>query len=172
MGLPATLCTDLKYTGEYIGITKGSHGGYLTTSQLAIKLSSYIIDPQGDSQMHSSSSEDNDYDTMFPNEQQQGQLHSSELSPPHSQDPIASSQIDIANDDVMDTVLLEVQGSSGPADQLSIGSLLSNENTQRSEPGWAWKNKKAREEHARALEQVVDKAFSLSECSDNADNAH
>ena len=118
--------------------------------------------------MQSSSSEDNDYDALFPNDQQQGQLQSSELSPPNSQDPTTFGHIGFANDDVMDTGFLDVQNSSAPADQLSIGNLVSSENAQKSEPGWAWRNKKARDEYARAMDQVVDKGFSLSEYSDNA----
>lgn len=29
------------------------------------------------------------------------------------------------------------------------------------QPGWAWNNKKARDEYARAMDQVVDKSFNL-----------
>lgn len=162
------------------------------------------IDAQGDSHMHSSSSEDNDSDTMFPNDQQQEQrppgsnlVHSSELSPPHSQEALGSDRVlDLGHNqnDAMDTDVCDVlddslfgdsqkelgdaQGSSMSAEQLPVDSYISSEHTKKAEPGWAWKNRKARDEYNRAMENVIDKNFSLSEyflqvsykpsCSDRA----
>jgi hypothetical protein len=34
---------------------------------------------------------------------------------------------------------------------------------EKKEPGWSWKNGKAREEYSRAMELVADKGFNLSE---------
>lgn len=123
--------------------------------------------------MYSSSSEENDSEAMFPNEQQQAQdlpssglAQSSELSPPYSQDPPGSDTLGFGNDDIMDTSTGPAPGPSATAEQIPIGNLLSNGNTQKSEPGWAWKNKKARDEYSRAMEMVVDKSFTLSEYFD------
>ena len=140
--------------------------------------------------MHSSSSEDgNDSDAMFPNDQQQQQrppgsnlAHSSELSPPHSQEAsgpdrivdLGHNQNDAMDTDVGDVIdddlfgeshkdLVDTQGSSMPAEQLPVESVMSGEHTKKAEPGWAWKNRKAMDEYNRAMEQVVDKNFSLSE---------
>ena len=38
------------------------------------------------------------------------------------------------------------------------------------EPGFAWNNKKARDEYARSMEQVVDKGFSLSKNAEVPDS--
>ena len=107
---------------------------------------------------------------MFPNEQQQesdiqgaGGFQISELSPPHSQDPPSSQNIGFADDDMMDTSTAgAAQGSSAAAEHISISNLVSNGNAQKTEPGWAWKNKKAVDEYNRAMEIVVDSSFSLS----------
>ena len=119
--------------------------------------------------MHSSSSEENDSDAMFPNEQQQtrslpssGLYQGSELSPPHSQDPPGSDAIGFGNDDAMDLTTGAAQGTSAFADQFAIANLVSNGDAQKNEPGWAWKNKKARDEYSRALDMLIDKNFSLS----------
>ena len=127
---------------------------------------------------------------MFPNDQQREQrlpgsnlVHSSELSPPHSQEAlgpdrnitdVGHNQTDAMDTDVGDVLddnlfgeshkeLGDTQGSSISAEQLPGDSLISNEHTRKAEPGWAWKNRKARDEYNRAMEQVIDKNFSLSE---------
>lgn len=106
---------------------------------------------------------------MFPSEQQQSQnppsstvFQPSELSPPYSQDPPGSDNVGLGNDDLMDTSTGPVQASSGAADQVFLGDLMSNGDAQKNEPGWAWKNKKATDEYNRAMEMVVDKSFNLS----------
>ena len=139
--------------------------------------------------MHFSSSEDNDSDAMFPNDQKQGQrpsvsnlIQSSELSPPHSQEASGPDRIvdlghnqndamdmdagDLSNDNVFGESHKEpgdAQDSFISAEQLPVDSLISSEHTKKAEPGWAWKNRKARDEYNRAMEQVIDKNFSLSE---------
>ena len=106
---------------------------------------------------------------MFPNEQQQepdiqgaSGFQVSELSPPHSQDPPSSHNIAFADEDIMDTSIGVAQGTPASAEHISISSLVSNGNAQKTEPGWAWKNKKAVDEYNRAMEMVVDNSFSLS----------
>ncbi|KAL8784649.1 MAG: hypothetical protein Q9195_008952 [Heterodermia aff. obscurata] len=128
-----------------------------------------MADRDEDSQMHSSSSDESESDAMFPNEQPQepeiqgaSGFEISELSPPHSQDPPSSSNIGLADEDMMDTSRVAAQGSSASAEQMSIGKLVSNGNAQKTEPGWAWKNKKAVDEYNRVMEMVVDNSFSLS----------
>ncbi|CAF9935497.1 MAG: hypothetical protein HETSPECPRED_009808 [Heterodermia speciosa] len=126
-----------------------------------------------DSQMHSSSSEESESDALFPNEQQQeldvqgaSVFQVSELSPPHSQDPPSSQNIGLADEDMMDTSVGVAQGSSASAEQMSINKLVSNGNAQKTEPGWAWKNKKAVDEYNRVMEMVVDSSFSLKQYGD------
>jgi len=117
------------------------------------------MDADGDSHMDSSSSSDSD--SMFPTENdpttpQQGasqaarfsNVHGSELSPPHSEERGA----DANPQDVMDTL-----------DTDAAGHELSRKEKQAQEPGWAWKNPKAREECDRSLEYVLDRNFSLRE---------
>ena len=122
--------------------------------------------------MQSSSSEENDFDAMFPSEEQQSQnppssalFQPSELSPPHSQDPPGPDNVGLGNDDLMDTSMGPVQPSFAAVDQVFIGDVASNGNAQKNEPGWAWKNKKATDEYNRAMEMVVDKSFNLSQYS-------
>lgn len=44
-------------------------------------------------------------------------------------------------------------------DPVARGAGLKDEDMRQA--GWAWNNKKARDEYARAMEQVVDKGFNL-----------
>ena len=44
-------------------------------------------------------------------------------------------------------------------DPVARGANLKDEEMRQ--PGWAWNNKKARDEYGRAMEQVVDKSFNL-----------
>ncbi|SRR6266498_620513 len=73
-------------------------------------------------------------------------LKMAELSPPTSQDP---------------------PGQDGQADipapfTLSGADDFRVQDTKSDEPGAAWKNKKAQEDHQRAWAEVVDKDFTLS----------
>ena len=109
------------------------------------------------------------------------QLHAltNELSPPNSQERVRTQDTLIANDsmDVEPQVghnSEEDNATKGKRVEIATGS----EQTMRGgaehpaevedvrQPGWEWKNEKAREEAARSLEQVVDRDFSLGEyCS-------
>ena len=44
---------------------------------------------------------------------------------------------------------------------ISTGDFMEDDRDAEKEPGYAWKNAKAREEYQRAMESVVDKNFSL-----------
>ena len=156
-------------------LTAPKDGGYVIyVYRLAFKrYEAHIhLDRDEDSQMHSSSSEESESDAMFPNEQQQESdiqgasgFQISELSPPHSQDPPSSQNFGFVDEDMMDTSIGVLQGTSASAEQMSVGNLVSNGNGQKTEPGWAWKNKKAVEEYNRVMEMVVDTSFSLSKWS-------
>lgn len=120
--------------------------------------------------MHSSSSSDEaDSDSMFPAEheppgsssQQQNSIHptaqhgypqsfpdAAASTPPQSQDNDHAMDMETVNDRVSEN------GPSG-AGQKNVD--LDNE------PGALWNNKKAIEEYRRALTQIEDKNFSLSE---------
>ena len=134
--------------------------------------------------MRASSSEDDDSDAMFPaaNEPAPTGLNPtiSNLlaSPPPSQDPADAISI---GDDVMDfteNANANIGGNGSDQTMRSAGVAGSAEGSQKSlnktgnsvkeedvekQPGYAWKNKKARDEYQRALEQVVDRNFNLSE---------
>ena len=121
--------------------------------------------------MHSSSS-DNDSEAMFPSSDHQPQirgddplLDTSELSPPLSQD--APSHKDLAPQldvDLMDMGPGQAQDGSSRRDPMAVGSVFSKGPEKSTEPGHAWKNKKAKDEYSRAMDQVVDRNFNLSKC--------
>ena len=140
-------------------------------------------DVDGDSQMRSSSSDEEESEPLFPsandptNAQTQAQatVFMPELSPPTSQDPPDENGWSGFQDDDMD-----LTGNSAPTDKnvpkhvnpeelfLSVASSkpqaregYETREEAEHEPGYAWKNPKAREEYSRAMEQVVDKDFSL-----------
>lgn len=143
-------------------------------------------DVDGDSQMRSSSSDEDEADALFPSandppdaqNQPRASAFMSELSPPASQDPPDDPEWTGFQADDMDVTdshgvsggdglqrhvnPAEVFGSSG-----QIESSLKDDYEIRGDaenaPGYAWTNKKAREEHQRALEQVVDRGFNLRE---------
>lgn len=112
--------------------------------------------------MHSSSS-DNDSDPMFPGPDQQthpsggGPLSISDLSPPSSQD--AGPRFNV---DPMDTGLGPGQGGSTSREPVTVANILFQGPEKAADPGYAWKNRKARDDFSRAMEQVLDKNFSLS----------
>ena len=128
------------------------------------------LDLDGDSRMHSSSSSDEaDSDSMFPAEheppgsasQHQNSIHPDTLhgypqsfpeaaasTPPQSQDNDQPMDMETGNDRVSE---------NGPSGAGQKSADLENE------PGASWNNKKAIEEYRRALTQIEDKNFSLSE---------
>lgn len=141
-------------------------------------------DHDGDSQMRASSS-DEDSDTMFPTANEPAPagpdpaLSEPLASPPTSQDPPdpigVSSQADVmdftesANANIggngFDHPGSGTAGSAGGIQkpQAKMGGFGGEwEMAKEKEPGYAWTNKKARDEYHRAMEQVVDKSFNLS----------
>ena len=129
-------------------------------------------DLDGDSRMHSSSSSDEaDSDSMFPAEheppgpssQHQNSTHptaphgypqsfpdAAASTPPQSQDNDHAMDMETVNDRVSE---------NGPS-----GAGLGQKNADlENEPGALWNNKKAIEEYRRALGQIEDNNFSLSE---------
>lgn len=144
------------------------------------------VDADGDSQMRTSSSDEDEVDTLFPTandptdpqDQPRASTFMSELSPPASQDPPNDPGWTDYQPDDMDVT--ESHGGPGsdvfqkhvdPADVFGssgqVQSSLKDDFEIRGDaehaPGYAWTNKKAREEYQRALEQVVDRGFSLRE---------
>lgn len=134
------------------------------------------------------SSSDEDSDTMFPTANEpapagpEPALSNPLASPPTSQDP--PNPIDSGfQEDVMDfteSANANIGGNGfdhpGPGIAGSAGGALKPEAKipglgrgwdleKEKEPGYAWNNKKARDEYYRAMEQVVDKSFNLSQTS-------
>lgn len=131
-------------------------------------------DNDGDSQMHLSSPESEDTDAMFPTAndppappgapttqtlyaEQRAVYDRAELSPPHSQDRFQAN-----GDDTMDLTdgFEATAGRSARVQDETAQYAISTEDSQR--PGASWDNPKAKEEYARAYNQVQDKKFSLS----------
>ena len=136
--------------------------------------------------MHASHSEDDGSDAMFPtaNEPTTPGRTSTLLnildSPPLSQDP--SEPTDAAFlDDMMDFTesanadtnqngfepqFPSAVGKPGKAGRGQLSHTLMGQSAKKRGPenevGYAWDNRKAREEYQRAMEQVVDKKFNLS----------
>ena len=124
------------------------------------------ISADGDSQMHSASS-DNDSD-MFPTADHpiEGRTlggsrlaETANLSPPLSQDTPTQNDHVSQLDEAMDTGVDPTPPSNSA---MSIAHMVSQDAEHKRVPGSAWNNRKAREDYARALEMVVDKGFNLS----------
>lgn len=116
--------------------------------------------------MHSASS-DNDSD-MFPTADHpiEGRslggsrlAETAHLSPPLSQNTPTQNDHVLQMDEAMDTG----GGPTPPRNSaMSMENVVSQDAEHKRVPGSTWKNRKAREDHARAMEMVVDKNFSLS----------
>lgn len=134
--------------------------------------------------MRASSSEEDDSDTMFPTANEPAPARPNPtlsdllVSPSPSQDPTDAIN---RGDDVMDftgnanasigengsdqtTRLAGAAGGAGVNQKplSKAGNSVNGEEAEK-QPGYSWKNKKARDEYQRALEQVVDRNFNLSE---------
>ncbi|CAO2650402.1 Nn.00g016940.m01.CDS01 [Neocucurbitaria sp. VM-36] len=135
-------------------------------------------DMDGDSTMHSSPSlNGNDDDEMFPDEALSHNpnpdpstphhpalnLASRELSPPNSQsqprDPASLTQGVNANGKRPLSLAQTAAGMQGGSHQdAETGYQWSK---QEEQPGYDWKNTRAREEEARALETIIDKGSQI-----------
>jgi hypothetical protein len=83
------------------------------------------------------------------------------LSPPNSQNTNLYAAEQATSYETMD---MDVAGGGisqilGGEDELTGDGGMD----EKKEPGWSWKNGKAREEYSRAMELVADKGFNLSE---------
>ena len=124
-------------------------------------------DLDGDAQMHSSSSSDNESEAMFPSANDPttpqdnaifAELRQAELSPPSSQD--APHQNGIL-EDAMDVTDVQGFSEAGRNVQFATGRSHGEAQEVEKEPGFAWSNPRAREEFSRSMESVQDKDFSL-----------
>ena len=121
----------------------------------------------------SSEPSDDEIDSMFPEANSApsmnfpldpgGYQQMSELSPPLSQDPFEPQG---PADDAMDFTNNGGLHSSNSKDDFGDDSQVEGSSRAISlaerEAGWAWNNRKARDDEERAKEQVLDKSFSLS----------
>ena len=129
-----------------------------------------MTDADGDSQMRSSSSED-EVDNMYPDaddpatpphDSNSSRFINPILSPPHTQDP--PQRLETREEDPMEIS----QGQNifvdqAVQDQIPTRSSGGQPSIEEQAPGAMWSNRKAREDTQRALEQVVDKGFNLRE---------
>ncbi|EDU40334.1 hypothetical protein A1F97_02654 [Pyrenophora tritici-repentis] len=129
-----------------------------------------MSDNEGDSTMHSSPRNGSD-DEMFPDEALPnnpatphnpviGLTGDSELSPPNSQ---TQTRETLGVNSNGKRPLPPSMTSSGPGNPAAVGSHHDAEtgyqwSIQEDQPGFAWKNTRAREEEARALDSIVDKS--------------
>ncbi|MCJ1461528.1 hypothetical protein MMC07_000125 [Pseudocyphellaria aurata] len=144
--------------------------------------------------MRSSSSDEDEVDALFPSaneppdaqNQPRASNSISELSPPASQDhPDDPEWTGDQADDMDVTDSHGAPGADGMQRHVNLAELIgSGSQTQpplkddyrtgvdaENAPGYAWMNKKAREEQQRALEQVVDRGFNLREFGDIYDDS-
>ncbi|KAI9711619.1 MAG: hypothetical protein M1812_007142 [Candelaria pacifica] len=122
--------------------------------------------------------------------QTQNFLPTAELSPPASQDPREDLEMGNSMDTtVIGTNMSEERLARYITDKLAPSTngsdlLLTHDNAHAAEnryseqgkksdeenqPGYAWKNKRAQEEFSRAMEQVVDKKWSMRDFGDPFD---
>ena len=152
---------------------RGCHHAICETLAKAINVD---LDLDGDSHMHSSSSDEADSDAMFPAEHdppgsapqhqnsvlpdaphgyQQALPEVATSTPPQSQDNEQAMDMETGNDRVSE---------NGPTHAALRESGIGQKNPDLvTEPGAAWNTKKAMEEYRRALTQIEDRNFSLSE---------
>ena len=122
--------------------------------------------------MHSSPSSEDETETMFPTANDPPtpttkarliQAFNSELSPPSSQDPPTSHNGAPAEDDMMDYTPGQQNGNAAAVREQTVMREPSRKMEMGDKPGAAWNNPRAQEEYARAMENVVDQKFNLSE---------
>ena len=130
-----------------------------------------------------SSSDEDESETLFPsaNDPPLGEdmnIFPTELSPPASQDPPDSTEWEGFQDENLDLMRQDAptmaRSKGGDERNRAIHGLNGNSSHTHSkedyepsgaehEPGYAWRNAKAMEEYQKAMEQVTDKSFSLSQ---------
>ena len=117
-----------------------------------------------------SSSSDNDSEAMFPSANHQTQApgsdslpDTSELSPPLSQETVIPNDVAPQRDiDPMEIGQGQAHRGNAAGEPRIVNNVFFKDSGRTVELGHAWKNRKAREEYSRALDQVLDKSFNLS----------
>lgn len=146
---------------------------YFRLSQVELLRINFKLDADGDSQMRSSSDEEDESEALFPSDslpQKQNPTSStftSELSPPASQDaPDESSfqdeEMDLTGSHDVATLKKWVGGPTNSLNSI-VGKDEDEMKGEEQEPGYAWNNQKAKDDFHRAWDQVTDKNFSLRE---------
>lgn len=130
------------------------------------------LDADGDSQMRSSSDED-ESEALFPSDslpQKQNPTSStftSELSPPASQDAPDESGLQDEEMDLTGSHDAATLNKWGGGSKNSLNNIVGKDDDEskgeEQEPGYAWNNQKAKDDFLRAWDQVTDKNFSLRE---------
>ncbi len=136
--------------------------------------------------MHSSPSlTANDDDEMFPDEaipknplpnpstpqHAHSNLVSSELSPPNSQSQPRDPATLNLNANGKRPLSLAQSAASLPGGTHQDTETGYQWSKQEEQPGWEWKNTRAREEEARALDTIVDKGSQIK-CKENVNAGH
>jgi hypothetical protein len=142
------------------------------------RLTSPPSDNEGDSTMHSSADEDE----MFPDEALsnnpatpmnasiQNLASASELSPPNSQGAPAlprdtSTLSGTVNANGKRPLSLAQTGANMPAGAHTDQETGYSWTRQEDQPGWEWRNTRAREDESRALDTIVDQGSQIKcEC--------
>ncbi|KAH7385629.1 hypothetical protein BKA66DRAFT_528109 [Pyrenochaeta sp. MPI-SDFR-AT-0127] len=135
-----------------------------------------MSDLDGDSAMHSSPSlNGNDDDEMFPDEALSNNPNPNPSTPHHPGLSLASSELSPPNSQSQSrdpaTLTLNANGKRPLSLAQTAASMLGGTHQdadtgyqwskQEEQPGWEWKNTRAREEEARALESIVDKGIQI-----------
>lgn len=132
-----------------------------------------------------SSSDEDESESLFPSandpplgdDMTSSTVFPTELSPPTSQDPPDPTEWEGFQDENPDTIPQEASTmarSKNGADRSGTTHGLNGNSSHalfkdefessgaEQEPGYAWKNAKAMEEYQKAMDQVMDRSFSLS----------
>ncbi|KAL2361768.1 hypothetical protein RJZ56_005336 [Blastomyces dermatitidis] len=135
-----------------------------------------FLDPEGDSEMLSSSESSQNSEPQTPTggriADATSNVPSSELSPPGSQDAAGAVSMKMEYDDTQADYAVVTPSQHNSGDDAAGGDTWDHQSSEisRAEPGSSWKNKKAEEEYQRVLEMVVDRDFSLKEFGDPFDD--
>ena len=125
--------------------------------------------------MHSSPSLTNDDDEMFPDEALPKNTISNPSTPHHTHNDIAASELSPPNSQSQSrdpaALNLNANGKRPLSLAQSAASLPggAHQDTEtgyqwskpEEQPGWEWKNTRAREDEARALDSIVDKGHQI-----------
>lgn len=124
---------------------------------------------------------DDESETLFPSANEpplEESIFPIDLSPPTSQDPPDQTDWMGIRDDNMDLIMPQgapvIMARANDVEERKVAHELNGSSTDtfikedyepsgaEHEPGYAWRNTKAVEEHRRALDQVTDRNFNLS----------